>query len=871
MRLFPADSFDRYVIESLLGEGGTGEVYGARDTRLRRKVALKVLRDLGEGDPGEWDRQVALMLREARAAAGLNHPGIVAIYDVGEHQGIPYIAMEVAFGKPLRELIGAQVPLAERLRILLEVADALAAAHRAGLVHRDVKPENVVVRDDGSVKVLDFGIARPTRASAVPGASQEDRISSLTDDGLFEGTPAYMSPERVRGDDMDARADQFAWGVVAFELLAGKLPFRCERGPATLLASILTDTPPPLEGVPEGVNALVQRTLAKEPDERFANMADVVSELSALVAEEAAIEEAPRQSSSLRARGARLAAAIVAAVLLVAVAGVALSLYVRRRPSGLRTERLTAQLSFRPTPITSLPDPPSQSQEAIAAYREGLSALRRAHWNAARVAFARAASLDPSLGAAHLRVAMTLFWQGEDGAREALRKAILYRGTLDARDGALLELHEPLVQREPPDPAEALRRLQIASARFPGDVEMIFLHEFFADLLRPESILPRIERCIEIDPGHADCWQSMARTLVRMGRVSEALVAVGRCIEVAPDTSDCLYERLTIDKIDGNCASLEHDARSWIAVQPHAAHAYGELAIALHGQGHPLREVKTTVDVAVAGWERDGAHMQAQLLLAQFAILTGDFRGAERIVRGFQSRSKDVQEERVHMVLSSLLVEILGETGRDKEAGEEASALLARRSVLLTTAARVTAWSDTTMLLWRAALQGGKVSRAEYDDARRAFLSRWSNPLVEKRAAAWSMGYAFPAFTRKEAEEALAVAPDLGPHHDHRSQAEIKNFAAWLHGRTRLLASDAVGALDDLTVAVADCNALGAPMRHTQAQFHLGMARESVGDRAGACAAYGVVLDRWGKNAASRTARDAAERARALRCNEAVP
>ncbi|UQA60876.1 serine/threonine-protein kinase [Polyangium aurulentum] len=870
MRLAPGDSFDRYVIESLLGEGGTGEVYGAKDTRLRRKVALKVLRDLGEGDPEAWDRQVALMLREARAAAGLNHPSIVAIFDVGEHQGIPYIAMEVALGKPLRELIGAGVPLAERLRILLEVAHALAAAHRAGLVHRDVKPENVIVRDDGSVKVLDFGIARPTRASAVPGSMGEDRISSLTDDDMFEGTPAYMSPERVRGDDIDARADQFAWGVVAFELLAGKLPFRGERGPATLLSSILSDTPAPLEGVPEGVNALVQRTLAKEPDDRFATMDDVVSELSALVPEEPPAVEEPRESVRSRGLDARFLPAIVAAVLLVAAVFVASWSYVRPRQPGLRIERLVAQTSFAPTPITSLPDPPSQNREAIAAYREGLEALRRADWETARVAYERAASLDPSLGVAHLHVAITLFWQRRDGAREALRKAILHRGTLSERDWALLDVHEPLIQREPPDRLEALRRLSIASARFPGDVEIMNLHQFFKDVITPEHMLDRQERCVELDPEHADCWQGKARALVRVGRMADALAAVDRCIALAPRSGDCLYERLVIDKIDGDCGSLERHARAWLAEVPDSPFAYDELAIALYGQGRPTVEVRAAVDQAVSWRERQGNAVEGQILLARFAILTGDLAGAEKILRALQADIKDVLEEAAHASIAARLVDILEETGRQEEAAQEANAYLMNRSVLLTPWL-YSAWGDETMLFWRAQLQTDRLSRREYENERQRFLERWSSPFSEKRAAAWFMGYAMPAITSEDAREALEVAPYLGADDDHGNFGSEKALAAWLHGKTRVLDGDAAGALADLVVATADCNALGEPMRHTRAQLFLGIAREATGEREKACAAYDVVIERWGKNSMSRTAREAAKRARALGCDVKGP
>ncbi|MDI3292072.1 serine/threonine-protein kinase [Polyangium sp. 15x6] len=285
MSLSPAETFDRYVIEERLGEGAAGEVYRALDTRLRRKVALKVLRRDPEMESEAWDRNVARMLREARSAASLTHPNIVAIYDVGEHEGVPFIAMELVAGKTLRSSIGRDISQSERIELLLQVALALAAAHAVGVVHRDVKPENVMVREDGVAKVLDFGIAR-----RLPGAvtntqdSGISRLSRLTGDGSIVGTPAYMAPEQLLGHEIDARADQFSWGVMAFELLAGRLPFRTDGGGLGLVTSILNDEPRPLEDAPEELAAIVRRTLAKSPDERFPSMEDLAEAVAGVVA-----------------------------------------------------------------------------------------------------------------------------------------------------------------------------------------------------------------------------------------------------------------------------------------------------------------------------------------------------------------------------------------------------------------------------------------------------------------------------------------------------------------------------------------------------------------------------------------------------------
>jgi serine/threonine-protein kinase len=295
MRL--GDRFGRYVIEGLLGAGGMGEVYRAYDEVLHRRVALKVLRADREGidDAGAGVRRV---LREARMAASLDHPNVVAIHDVGEHEGTSFLVMELVNGRSLRTLVGADVASSERLRWLADAARALAAAHRAGLVHRDVKPENVLLRDDGVIKVLDFGIARATvlgashaAAGPVPtGVSPAAWTGGARDgESSVAGTPAYMAPEQIRGESLDARVDQFAWGVMAYELLTGHLPWTCDA--ATLLTAVLTQAPPPLDpssmGVTPAVTLSISRAMRKRREERFASMEELLVSMGLAAASEA--------------------------------------------------------------------------------------------------------------------------------------------------------------------------------------------------------------------------------------------------------------------------------------------------------------------------------------------------------------------------------------------------------------------------------------------------------------------------------------------------------------------------------------------------------------------------------------------------------
>jgi len=290
--LHPGDKIDRYEIVSPLGAGGMGEVYRARDARLQRDVALKILRAVDSETTGPLAAE--RILREARAAAALEHPNVVGIYDVGEMvlpgetEGTAYIAMELIKGRSLRTLVGdPSVPISERVRWLSDAARALGAAHKAGLVHRDVKPENVMLRDDGVVKVLDFGVAKraPPSASIPPGVSSVGQIlSTLSPHSRTVGTPYYMAPEQMRSERIDGRADQFAWGVMAYEILSGRPPWTTSEDMLRLVAEILSEDPVPPRShnaeIPAELDAIVMRSLSKSRSDRFASMESLIAALA---------------------------------------------------------------------------------------------------------------------------------------------------------------------------------------------------------------------------------------------------------------------------------------------------------------------------------------------------------------------------------------------------------------------------------------------------------------------------------------------------------------------------------------------------------------------------------------------------------------
>ena len=271
-----------YEILAPIGAGGMGEVYRARDTRLERDVAVKVLPEGLAASP----EALARFASEARAVAALSHPNILALFDVGEANGVHYAVSELLEGETLRlAMAHGPIPPRRALDIAREVADGLAATHEKGIVHRDVKPENVFLTKDGRAKVLDFGLARHDVSRRDPGDTRSPTLAAMSGPGVVLGTVAYMSPEQARGTTVDFRSDQFSLGIVLYEMLSGGKPFDAGSVPETLTA-IIRDEPEPLEKraphVPAPVRWLVERLLSKEPSERYDATRDIVRELKGL-------------------------------------------------------------------------------------------------------------------------------------------------------------------------------------------------------------------------------------------------------------------------------------------------------------------------------------------------------------------------------------------------------------------------------------------------------------------------------------------------------------------------------------------------------------------------------------------------------------
>jgi Tol biopolymer transport system component len=281
MTLSPGSRLGPYEVLSALGVGGMGEVYRARDTRLDRTVAIKVLPSSVADDAERRDR----FEREARAVSALNHPNICTLYDVGRQDGVDFLVMELVEGESLEDrLTKGPLPLDQVLRLGTEIADALGKAHRQGIIHRDLKPANVMLTKSGA-KLLDFGLARmdaPTGTGSSVSFLPTQHQKALTQAGTVLGTFQYMSPEQLEGRDADARTDIFAFGALLYEAVTGRKAFE-SKSQASLISAIMAGTPPPISTVqpmtPPALERVIQKCLAKDPDDRWQTAQDLAAEL----------------------------------------------------------------------------------------------------------------------------------------------------------------------------------------------------------------------------------------------------------------------------------------------------------------------------------------------------------------------------------------------------------------------------------------------------------------------------------------------------------------------------------------------------------------------------------------------------------------
>jgi eukaryotic-like serine/threonine-protein kinase len=803
------DRVGHFVVEGVLGSGGMGTVYRAHDTRLDRHVALKLIGGSG-GSSQDSPEGKARVWREARAAAAFNHPNAVSVYEIGDADAGLFIAMEIVDGEPLRRYVGdTATPLRKKLSFLIDVARALGAAHAVGLVHRDIKPENVMVRRDGTVKVLDFGIARRVNArepiSVRPSVERGDGY--VTVEGTIIGTPLYMAPEQMTaGTSLDARADQFSWGVTAYELLTDALPWGDD--PQVAMSRVLRGDPPNKHpALPDDVASVIRRTLQRDPSLRYASMDDVVDALSPLLA-----DKKPARRWPIVALAAAVLALIVVAIL------------------------------KRPAPMSAVP-------EAAAAFEAGMQAFRDGSSTRGGRLMERAAKLDPSFAAAIVREALWEVLQRPlaagsldlEAGRALYKQAEVQRAAARPYDRALIEAVEPRF-RQQIDLVEAEKRLFALSARYPSYGEPLYWiamgRSERGDAPGANEIL---ERAMKVEPGMRAALLAV-RAWTERKTPSTAIATLDQCLALSHESSDCLGARARMHGFMGHCDLMETDAHAWVAADRDSVHAFAALAEALNARGAPIDSVREALNSAEAF-----AHPEERAAIAdhnKFSLLQvqGDFPGALAQARKLEETLPANAAIAWRLLAVMEISDAALEMGDSTSAGEAALRFLKRADAWTPTSA-----ADLAMpiAILRLARNTGAMTVEEHERQRARWLQRLNaaipgSPETILRTV-WIYAWASGIRTADEARDALEHR--IGP---VPSPDDTTPVAARLIGHVYRLSGDVETAIPYFRRAAGGCFVLNSVAQSYHARVELADALISVGRKDEAPALYRAVLDRWG-------------------------
>jgi len=873
----------RFVVEKEAGRGGMGVVYQAFDRLGERAVALKVLH---KTEPSTVRR----FAMEADALGKLDHPNIVRYLARGvAEDGAPYLALEWVEGESLRgrlaraEESGEYLAIENVVELGQRLAGALAAAHAIGIVHRDVKPSNILLVGGhlGRPKLVDFGIVR--------NASGEH----VTTSGTVVGTVGYMAPEQARGfERLDGRADLFSLGCVLFRCLTNRDVFD-GPDPMTMLSMLLLHNPPRIAelrpDVPAELDALVLRLLAKEPDKRPDSATEVQQALvrigKNLLGETrtsrrsweplpepptdtpSRVDDSPPPTATRRP----LWVAAIATAVVVLFIGVAFRPW-RRVPDSRAVAASVAPPASTGTIITSLPASASCDPEAVTYYREGLSELRNAMWERARTAFAKAAAKDPLCPEAQLRAAiiMSVTSDAITKTREQYAHATDLREQLSDRDRVLYYALAPDLVSEPRDLHARARILEEGLRRFPQDAELVvqrlaaYLHEPDPD---HEHALELALRALVLDPNYAYAWMLKGHVLALLGRSDEAQQAMETCLSVAPGAGDCFEESTFLFERHGQCERAISETRNWLARMPTSSDAYRHLANALASTGAPEEAIKEAIEQRWSHAIDDRREVVEGRFanLADLAALQGDFANAEKLATQLAEGAKDAPLILPHLQAASTLVETLVEVGEPARAATVAERYSQARTVWTMGLPRRLLHHEAS--LFAALARQGRISEERW----RAWTALWKrdteatmNPF-ETWAIHWGtmVGTPFDAVTTWQSRPPRE--PAEGPtFHFRYFDLGIGDIFA---GRVALAAGAIQSAISLMEPGMNNCQVLEDPFTNTRAHLWLGMAKEKLGDTDAACSAYRAVLDRWGHaNPPSTTAREAARRSRALAC-----
>jgi serine/threonine-protein kinase len=521
------------------------------------------------------------------------------------------------------------------------------------------------------------------------------------------------------------------------------------------------------------------------------------------------------------------------------------------------------------TAVTDLPPPPSSTPEAVAAYKAFLGSFRDADWNAAMRSLERAVERDPSMGAAQLRLAYMRSLESIDEGlvRSTFKQAVRDRASLDERDAALLDALEPYLQRDPSDPLECEHRLAQLRTRWPLDAELAYLLasvRFDRGDLR--GALDAFDAAIAIDPGFALAASSKGGCLAYLGRFDDARDALVGAERASRTATEALWYRAEVDEQQGLCAAEEADVRTWLSRDPDDWYAYHWLGRALAAEGKPADAVRTALEQKWVRVEPEKRAARQAIDRALLDIVAGDFASAEKRLRELEQTLASEPGAQTHAEPSALLLRIAEETGRVDRAREVAERFLARKDAWSAPhrVDDVSIFLDPIPEMLAALSRAGALTPAQLDERRQAWMRTWraktSGPYV---GDLWIAGWALPATTPEQAAAALRVLPEFGVLPPFSPTVPAGAFV----GHVYRLAGRGAEAVEALRRGVATCTLLSEPFAHTRAGLELGLALEAAGDRAGACEAYAIPLERWGHaRPRSVTAEAARARSASLGC-----
>jgi len=533
---FVGRSLGHYQTLSLIGAGGMGEVYLAEDTRLGRKVALKLLPAAFTQDK----ERVRRFKQEARAASSLNHPNILTIHEIGEAStvggGAHYIVSEFVEGETLRAMLrGGRLDVGKATAIAEQVASALSVAHESGIVHRDIKPENVMVRPDGLVKVLDFGLAKLTEAPSHP-ADSEAPTNLSTAAGIVMGTVNYMSPEQARGQKVDLRADIFSLGVVLYEMLAGRRPFEGATV-SDVIVALLTAEPPPLKQycaeATAGLEHVVGKCLAKPREARYQSAAELIVELKTLPPGGQTIGATTHRVEVAMPRSASWRWLPIAATVLLLVIGLVRFVSLRR-PTAAQPDQIKLTSQEQMPQANAHPVNPTAYDEYLSG-RFYANRQTKADNETAIMKLQRAVALDPNFAAAHAELAQAYVWrfflftpgekQWEEKAFVAVEKALRLDPNLAIAHQALGRLLWTSAYHFPHEKAIKEYRLALTLDPSLGEARnqlaVVYNHIGAFD-----QALQELQKAVTVDPTNNLAQFRIGQTLLWQGKYEQALTTL---------------------------------------------------------------------------------------------------------------------------------------------------------------------------------------------------------------------------------------------------------------------------------------------------------------------------------------------------------